>query len=35
MPRLVRPRKKVFVTRAIDPAALKRLRAAAEVFGLG
>ena len=31
MPRKVRQRKKVFVTRAIDPAALTRLRAAAEV----
>ncbi len=32
MPRLVRPRKKVFITRAIDPAALMRLCAAAQVF---
>jgi glyoxylate reductase len=31
MPRSPRPHRKVFVTRAIDPAALARLRAAAEV----
>jgi glyoxylate reductase len=31
MPHRSRPRRKVFVTRAIDPAALKRLRHAAEV----
>ena len=31
MPRTARQRKKVFITRAIDPAALKRLRAAAQV----
>jgi glyoxylate reductase len=32
MPRTARQRKKVFVTRAIDPAALMRLTAAAQVF---
>ena len=32
MPRPVRQRKKVFITRAIDPAALMRLCAAAQVF---
>jgi glyoxylate reductase len=32
MPRKVRQRKKVFITRAIDPAALMRLHAAAQVF---
>ena len=32
MPRTARQRKKVFITRAIDPAALKRLRAAAQVL---
>jgi glyoxylate reductase len=31
MPRQARPRRKVFVTRAIDPAALERIRAAAAV----
>ena len=31
MPRTAHQRKKVFITRAIDPAALTRLRAAAEV----